>query len=69
MSKELIEIKRYSPYAKKVVTSYPMCNGCHQNIEEGYLLYLGKGELQSDRPDAFYCESCLKKYFKGYKLV
>ena len=46
-----------------------LCDGCNRNIEEGYLVYLGKRELQADRPYDYYCESCLNSYFKGYKLA
>jgi len=51
-----------------------LCNGCNANIaetedKEGYLVYLGKRELDKDQPYDFYCERCLKEYFKGYKEV
>ena len=50
-----------------------LCNGCNQNLHPdpgyGYLVYLGKRELSADHPYDIYCESCLKRYFKGYKEV
>jgi hypothetical protein len=54
-----------------VPDSEVLCNGCNENIypNAGYLVYLGKRELKADQPYDIYCESCLKKYFKGYKEV
>jgi hypothetical protein len=46
-----------------------LCNGCNQNIEEDYLIYLGKRELKADQPYDYYCERCLKSYFKGAVIV
>jgi len=48
-----------------------LCDGCNQNIypNAGYLVYLCKRELAADHPYDFYCEACLKKYFKGYKEI
>ena len=50
-----------------------LCNGCNRNLHPdpgyGYLVYLGKRQLQADAPYDIYCESCLKRYFKGYKEV
>ena len=46
-----------------------LCNGCNSNIEEGYLIYLGKRELESNRPYDYYCDSCAKSFFKGMKVV
>jgi len=40
-----------------------LCNGCNENVAEGYLIYLGKKELQQDSPYDIYCSSCLSKYF------
>lgn len=57
-----------------VSDSEVICNGCNGNLAEtkekqGYLVYLGKRELQQDRPYDLYCEECLKRYFRGYKEV
>lgn len=41
------------------------CDGCIQDVREGYLIYRGKRALKADRPFDYYCESCLKKYYKG----
>jgi hypothetical protein len=46
-----------------------LCNGCNSNIEEGYLIYLGKRELDKNQPYDYYCEPCAKRYFKGMKVV
>ena len=50
-----------------------LCNGCNENLHPdpgyGYLVYLGKRELNADQPYDIYCESCLKALFKGYKEV
>lgn len=48
-----------------------LCNGCNKNIypEDGYLIYLGKRELDKDWPYDFYCERCVKEYFPGAKEV
>lgn len=43
--------------------SVTLCDGCNKNIEEGYLLYLGKRELKSNQPYDYYCADCLKEYF------
>lgn len=40
-----------------------LCNGCNNNIEEGYLVYLDKRELKANHPYDIYCESCLKSHF------
>lgn len=48
--------------------SVVLCNGCNQNIEEGYLVYLGKRELKADQPYDYYCPDCLKG-FKGAVIV
>ncbi len=46
-----------------------LCNGCNRNVEEGYLVYLGKRELQQDRPYDVYCGVCLRKYFPKAIMV
>jgi len=48
-----------------------LCNGCNENLypDNGYLVYFGKDELKDDHPYDIYCESCLKRYFNGYKEV
>jgi hypothetical protein len=46
-----------------------LCNGCNENIETGYLLYLSLSDLNHDRSYDFYCEDCLKKYFPKAKVV
>lgn len=42
-----------------------LCNGCNQNIHpnDGYLIYLGKEELDKDLPYDFYCSSCVNESF------
>ena len=62
------QVQRYStPIPDSVV----ICNGCNNDIypNEGYLIYLGKNQLDADAPYDIYCESCLKEYFKGCKYV
>jgi len=48
-----------------------LCNGCNKNIypEPGYLVYLGKEDLDDDRPYDFYCKGCLKECFPGARIV
>ena len=46
-----------------------LCNGCNQNIEEGYLVYLGKRELKANQPYDYYCKGCMERYFPKYTLV
>lgn len=48
-----------------------ICNGCNKNIypNAGYLIYLGKRELDKDQPYDFYCEDCTKDYFPKAKEV
>lgn len=52
-----------------VPNNITLCDGCNQNIEEGYLVYLGKRELKQDRPYDYFCESCLNKYFPKHQKV
>ena len=57
-----------------VADSEIICNGCNRNLtkteeKQGYLVYLGRVELEKDQPYDLYCEGCLKRYFKGYKEV
>lgn len=52
-----------------VPDSTTLCNGCNQNIEEGYLVYLGKRELKANQPYDYYCPSCVKRYFGKATLV
>ena len=45
-----------------------LCNGCNRNIAEmeatkGYLVFLGKRELDKNSPYDIYCSSCVKRYF------
>ena len=46
-----------------------LCNGCNQNIDEGYLVYLGKRELKANQPYDYYCKDCIESYFPKYILV
>jgi len=46
-----------------------LCDGCNQNIPEGYLIYLGERELKANQPYDYYCESCLRSYFKRAVIV
>ena len=46
-----------------------LCNGCNDNITEGYLVYLGKRELTRDEPYDIFCFGCLKKYFPKAIMV
>jgi len=52
-----------------VPNSITLCNGCNQNIEQGYLVYLGKRELKANQPYDYYCKDCMEKYFPKYILV
>jgi hypothetical protein len=52
-----------------------ICNGCNGNIysvkEEtfGWLIYLGKRELQRDESYDFYCDECTARLWKDAKEV
>ena len=46
-----------------------LCNGCNRNIDEGYLVYLGKRELKANQPYDYYCKDCIESYFPKYILV
>lgn len=48
-----------------------LCNGCNNNVYpgSGYLVYLGKRELDKDLPYDFYCDKCTHKYFPKATLV
>lgn len=51
-----------------------VCDGCNANIaeteeKEGYLVYLGKEELDKDQPYDFYCSECVEVYFPEAILV
>lgn len=48
-----------------------VCDGCNVNIypDDGYLVYLGKEELDKDLPYDFYCPKCVKEYFPKAILV
>lgn len=46
-----------------------LCNGCNQNIAEGYLVYLSKKDLKANQPYDYYCAHCLKCYFKQAVIV
>lgn len=52
-----------------ILDSVTLCNGCNQNIDEGYLVYLGKRELKANQPYDYYCDGCLKRYFKGAVMM
>lgn len=52
-----------------VPNSITLCDGCNQNIEEGYLVYLDKRELKANRPYDYYCSKCLQKYFPKVIIV
>jgi len=42
-----------------------VCDGCNVNAypNDGYLVYLGKREMEADQPYDFYCEACVRNYF------
>ena len=46
-----------------ILDAVTLCNGCNQNIKEGYLVYLGKRELRANQPYDYYCRDCLDRYF------
>lgn len=55
-----------------------ICNGCNRNISEsevvddipfGYLIYLGKMELDRDQPYDIYCHECMRKYFPKAEVL
>jgi len=54
-----------------VPNSCVLCNACNRNIypNAGYLIYLGKRELDKDQPYDFYCRNCTKEYFPKAKEV
>lgn len=52
-----------------VPNSITLCNGCNKSIPEGYLVYLGKRELNSNQPYDYYCQACLKSYFPKAIIV
>jgi len=64
-------------YTSKEAASIPvpdtivLCDGCNENIypKDGYLIYLGKRELNKDLPYDFYCSNCANKYFPDAILV
>ena len=51
--------------------SVVLCDGCNVNVypDDGYLIYLGKEELNKDQPYDFYCLECSKEYFPKAVLV
>lgn len=48
-----------------------VCNGCNKNLfpNPGYLVYLGKRDLDHDHPYDIYCKECLGMYFPKVKYV
>ena len=46
-----------------------LCNGCNEQIETGYLIYLGKREMARNEPYDVYCEQCLKRSFPKAIIV
>lgn len=46
-----------------------LCNGCNQNISEGYLIYLSKIELKKGLAYDYYCENCRNRYFPSAIIV
>jgi len=48
-----------------------LCNGCNKNVypKTGYLIYLSKEDLDSDRPYDFYCKGCLKECFPMAEVI
>lgn len=48
-----------------------LCDGCNKNQypNDGYLVYLGKEELDKDLPYDFFCSKCVKEYFPKAVLV
>lgn len=48
-----------------------LCSGCNENVypDSGWLIYLGRRELNNDQPYDIYCEGCRKKYFPKAKVV
>ena len=49
--------------------SVTLCNGCNENIADGYLVYLSKANLQANRPYDYYCAVCLDRYFPKAQKV
>ena len=69
--REVVMWTREGRDATPVPDTVVVCDGCNENIYpgSGYLVYLNKRELLKDQPYDFYCEACLKEYFKEYKTV
>jgi len=49
--------------------SLTLCNGCNENMAEGYLVYLSKANLKANRPYDYYCQECLDRYFPKAQKV
>jgi len=46
-----------------------LCNGCNQNIEQGYLIYLDEESLNRNLPYDLYCDKCTEEYFPSAVYV
>jgi len=40
-----------------------LCDACNQEIEAGFLLYLGDEELAADQPYGAFCSACCRDYY------
>jgi len=49
--------------------SVTLCNGCNENVADGYLVYLSKANLTANHPYDYYCEVCLDRYFPKAQKV
>ena len=67
----LTPLEEYVPSVIPVPDTVVPCNGCNKNIypDPGYLIYLGKRELDQDLLYDFYCEDCIKRCFPQAEVV
>lgn len=45
------------------------CDGCNESTRKGYLVYLGRRELEAGHPYDYYCQDCKDKYFPKAIIV
>jgi len=60
-----VELKVEIPIPDSLV----LCNGCNENIPDGFLVYLDKTHLKNNQCYDIYCEKCLKEYFPKAQIV
>ena len=49
--------------------SLVLCNGCNQDIAEGYLIFLDKAHLKANQCYDIYCEKCMREFFPKVIVV